>query len=103
MATQLKEDFTEATRWRRRPRPTFAWVAQVTSGVLLLVLGVVPLVVSSLGSSLGLVSLAMVSFASVIAGALYMWSAALANRPTPPRRNSPGRRTPGGRPRGPRA
>jgi succinate dehydrogenase hydrophobic anchor subunit len=38
MATQLKEDFTEATRWRRRPRPTFAWVAQVTSGVLLLVL-----------------------------------------------------------------
>jgi succinate dehydrogenase hydrophobic anchor subunit len=38
MATQLKEDFTEATRSRRRPRPTFAWVAQVTSGVLLLVL-----------------------------------------------------------------
>jgi succinate dehydrogenase hydrophobic anchor subunit len=38
MATQLKEDFTEATRWRRRPRPTFAWLAQVTSGVLLLVL-----------------------------------------------------------------
>src|SRR4030095_360547 len=38
MATQLKEDFTEATRWRRRPRPTFAWVAQVTSGVLLLIL-----------------------------------------------------------------
>ena len=38
MATQLEEDFTEATRWRRRPRPTFAWLAQVTSGVLLLVL-----------------------------------------------------------------
>jgi succinate dehydrogenase hydrophobic anchor subunit len=38
MATQLKEDFTEATRWRRRPRPTFAWLAQVISGVLLLVL-----------------------------------------------------------------
>jgi succinate dehydrogenase hydrophobic anchor subunit len=38
MATQLKEDFTEVTRWRRRPRPTFGWVAQVTSGVLLLVL-----------------------------------------------------------------
>jgi succinate dehydrogenase hydrophobic anchor subunit len=38
MATQIKEDFTEATRWRRRPRPSFAWVAQVTSGVLLLVL-----------------------------------------------------------------
>jgi succinate dehydrogenase hydrophobic anchor subunit len=38
MATQLEEDFAEATRWRRRPRPTFAWVAQVVSGVLLLVL-----------------------------------------------------------------
>jgi succinate dehydrogenase hydrophobic anchor subunit len=38
MATQLKEDFSEATRWRRRPRPTFAWVAQAVSGVLLLVL-----------------------------------------------------------------
>lgn len=38
MATPVKEDFTEATRWRRRPRPTFAWVAQLTSGVLLLVL-----------------------------------------------------------------
>jgi succinate dehydrogenase hydrophobic anchor subunit len=38
MATRPKEDFTEATRWRRRPRPTFAWLAQVVSGVLLLVL-----------------------------------------------------------------
>ena len=38
MATQPKEDFTEATRWRRRPRPTFAWLAQTVSGVLLLVL-----------------------------------------------------------------
>jgi succinate dehydrogenase hydrophobic anchor subunit len=38
MATQIKEDFTEATRWRRRPRPTFAWAAQAISGVLLLVL-----------------------------------------------------------------
>ena len=32
MATQINEDFTEATRWRRRPRPSFAWVAQVVSG-----------------------------------------------------------------------
>jgi succinate dehydrogenase hydrophobic anchor subunit len=38
MATRPKEDFTEATRWRRRPRPTFAWLAQVGSGMLLLVL-----------------------------------------------------------------
>jgi succinate dehydrogenase hydrophobic anchor subunit len=38
MATQIEEDFTEATRSRRRPRPTFAWLTQVVSGVLLLVL-----------------------------------------------------------------
>ena len=38
MATRIEEDFTEATRRRRRPRPTFAWLAQVVSGVLLLVL-----------------------------------------------------------------
>jgi succinate dehydrogenase hydrophobic anchor subunit len=38
MATQLREDFTEATRWRRRPRPTFAWLAQTVTGVLLLIL-----------------------------------------------------------------
>jgi succinate dehydrogenase hydrophobic anchor subunit len=38
MVTRPKEDFTEATRWRRRPRPTFAWLAQVVSGVLLLIL-----------------------------------------------------------------
>jgi succinate dehydrogenase / fumarate reductase membrane anchor subunit len=38
MVTQLNQDFSEATRWRRRPRPTFAWLAQVVSGVLLLLL-----------------------------------------------------------------
>ena len=38
MATRTSQDFTETTRWRRRPRPTFAWLAQVVSGVLLLVL-----------------------------------------------------------------
>ena len=38
MATRTSQDFTEATRWRRRPRPTFAWLAQAVSGVLLLVL-----------------------------------------------------------------
>jgi succinate dehydrogenase membrane anchor subunit len=38
VATQPKQDFTGATRWRRRPRPTFAWMAQVVTGVLLLVL-----------------------------------------------------------------
>jgi succinate dehydrogenase hydrophobic anchor subunit len=38
MAIRTSQDFTEATRWRRRPRPSFAWVAQVVSGVLLLAL-----------------------------------------------------------------
>jgi succinate dehydrogenase hydrophobic anchor subunit len=39
VATQLKkEDFTEATRWRRRPRPTFAWAAQAVSRLLLVLL-----------------------------------------------------------------
>jgi succinate dehydrogenase / fumarate reductase, membrane anchor subunit len=38
MATRTGREYSEATRWRRRPRPTFAWTAQVVSGVLLLVL-----------------------------------------------------------------
>jgi succinate dehydrogenase hydrophobic anchor subunit len=38
MTAPAPQDFTEATRWRRRPRPTFAWTAQVVTGVLLLVL-----------------------------------------------------------------
>lgn len=50
------------------------------AGVLLLVLGVVPVVVSSLGSPLGFASLAVVSSAPFIAGILYLWSAALAGR-----------------------
>jgi succinate dehydrogenase hydrophobic anchor subunit len=48
MATELEEDFSEATRWRRRPRPTFAWLAQVVSGVLLLVLLTVHMVAQHL-------------------------------------------------------
>jgi succinate dehydrogenase hydrophobic anchor subunit len=38
MATRTGRDYSEALRWRRRPRPTFAWTAQVVTGVLLLVL-----------------------------------------------------------------
>jgi succinate dehydrogenase hydrophobic anchor subunit len=38
MTAPAPQDFTEATRWRRRHRPTFAWTAQVVTGVLLLVL-----------------------------------------------------------------
>ena len=54
MATQLKEDFSEATRWRRRPRPTFAWLAQTLTGVLLLVLLTVHMVAQHLVVSGGL-------------------------------------------------
>jgi succinate dehydrogenase hydrophobic anchor subunit len=48
MARRLGEDFTEESRWRRRPRPTFAWLAQVVSGVLLLVLLTVHMVAQHL-------------------------------------------------------
>ena len=54
------------------------------AGVLLLVLGVVPVVVSSLGSQLGFPSLAVVSSAPLIAGVLYLCSAAVARRGVPP-------------------
>ena len=58
MATQIDQDFTEATRWRCRPRPTFAWVAQVISGVLLLVLLTVHMVAQHFVVSGGLRSYA---------------------------------------------
>jgi hypothetical protein len=54
------------------------------AGAMLLVLGVVPMVVSSLGSQFGFASLAVVSSAPVIAGVLYLWSAAVAGRAAPP-------------------
>ena len=44
MTAPTPQDFTEAGRWRRRPRPTFAWTAQVVTGVLLLVLVTVHMV-----------------------------------------------------------
>jgi hypothetical protein len=56
----------------------------VAAGVLLLILGVVPVVVSSLGSQLGFASLAVVSSAPFVAGVLYLCSAALAGRSAPP-------------------
>ncbi len=65
------------------------------AGCMLLVLGVAPVVVSSLGSRLGFASLAVVSSAPVITGVLYLWSAALAGRSAPPGR---GDASPGGRP-----
>jgi hypothetical protein len=53
------------------------------AGVLLLAVGVIPVVVSSLGSFLGLASLSVVSAAPVIAGVLYLLSAHMAKRPAP--------------------
>ena len=54
------------------------------AGVLLLVVGIVPLAVSSLGSLLGVASLSVVSSAPVITGILYLVSARIAGRPAPP-------------------
>ena len=70
-------------RLGRRGRPAER-EADGGGGVLLLVLGVVPVVVSGLGSPLGLASLAVVSSAAVIAGVLYLSSAALTNPSVPP-------------------
>jgi succinate dehydrogenase membrane anchor subunit len=44
MAIRTSENLTEAARSPRRPRPAFTWVAQVVSGVLLLVLMTVHMV-----------------------------------------------------------
>jgi hypothetical protein len=54
------------------------------AGVLLLAVGVIPVIVSSLGSFLGFASLSVVSAAPVIAGVLYLVSAHMAERPPPP-------------------
>src|SRR5512132_3459860 len=44
MAMRTSEDLTEAARSPRRPRPASTWMAQVVSGVLLLVLMTVHMV-----------------------------------------------------------
>jgi hypothetical protein len=54
------------------------------AGWMLLVLGIVPILVSSIGSSLGSASLVAVSSPGVIAGALYVLSAAIADSSAPP-------------------
>ncbi len=58
------------------------------AGVLLLVVGVIPVAVSSLGGFGGLVSLAVVSTVPVITGILYVISARLAKRPSPSARSA---------------
>ena len=58
------------------------------AGVLLLTVGIIPLVVSSLGSFLGFASLSVVSAAPVIAGILYLISAHMAKQPPPPAHTS---------------
>ncbi len=54
------------------------------AGTLLLIIGLVPIAISSLGSFGGLSSLAVVSSAPVVAGALYLLSARTRARPAPP-------------------
>jgi hypothetical protein len=53
------------------------------AGALLLVIGVVPIAISSLGSLGGFGSLAVVSSAPVVAGVLYLLSARAQGRPAP--------------------
>ena len=60
------------------------------AGVLLLVVGVVPLAVSSLGSLLGFASLSVVSSAPIITGIFYLVSARIAGWPAPPARAGTG-------------
>lgn len=54
------------------------------AGALLLAVGVIPAVVSSLGGGMGFASLSVVSAGPVIAGVLYLASAHLAKPPPPP-------------------
>lgn len=60
------------------------------AGVLLLVAGIVPVAVSSLGSLLGFASLSVVSSAPVITGILYLVSARIAGRQAPPAQTDTG-------------
>ena len=78
---------------------TFALVAAIAvlglrrtaaAGVLLLVVGIVPVVVSSIGSHPGLPSLAIVSSAPVVAGILYLLSARMADHHGPSTAGEPG-------------
>jgi succinate dehydrogenase membrane anchor subunit len=59
-ASRTREDYGEATRRRSRPRPTFAWLAQVVSGALLLVLLTVHMVAQHFVARQGLRSYAEV-------------------------------------------
>ena len=60
------------------------------AGWMLLVLGIVPILVSSIGGSLGFASLVVVSSPSVIAGMLYVLSAAMVDHSAPPGDVEPG-------------
>jgi hypothetical protein len=55
-----------------------------SAGVMLLVLGTVPILLSSLGSNLAFTSLSVASSPSVVAGVLYLTSWALTGRRAPP-------------------
>ncbi|HUL86053.1 MAG TPA: hypothetical protein VLX89_11150 [Actinomycetota bacterium] len=60
------------------------------AGWMLLVLGIIPILVSSIGGSLGFASLVVVSSPPVIAGALYVLSASMADHSAPPGHVEPG-------------
>ena len=62
------------------------------AGRLLVAVGIVPVAVSSVGSPLGLTSLAVVSSAPIITGVLYLLSARMAHRPASPARADSGPR-----------
>lgn len=64
------------------------------AGVMLLVLGVVPVVVSSLGSRGGIPSLAATSLAPVVSGVLYLLSARVARGAGSPDMEASGERRP---------
>lgn len=54
------------------------------AGVMLLVLGIVPIVVSRLGSDLGFTALVVASSPAVVTGVLYLLSVAMTDRSAPP-------------------
>jgi hypothetical protein len=60
------------------------------AGVMLLVLSIVPIAVSSLGSNLGFTSLVVASSPAFVTGILYLLSAFVAGRSAPPRRAEAG-------------
>lgn len=60
------------------------------AGVMLLILGIVPIAVSSLGSNLGFTSLVVATSPAVVTGILYLLSVTMTGRSVPPRSGETG-------------